>query len=228
MEADPEFPETFPWTATGELLGRLLERWELVADERGRSFVGRAQPGLRFTPPPLQAIGPETRDPRVYLDRLESGTGLVLVLLVQAGASALGLWRDGELLAHKVVKKYVVRGRGRAQPLHLKTRGKSRYGARLRLQGARAQLVETNEKLAEWRGRHGRFDQVFYSAPVRTWPELFRVAPRRSKGGRGLPVRIPLDVRVPCHAELLRVWRFLGRGSLARPRPDELPDELIG
>ena len=42
-------------------------------------------------------------------------------------------WRGEELVRHKVFKRYVVRGRGRAQPTHLKSKGKSRYGSRLRL-----------------------------------------------------------------------------------------------
>ena len=43
---------------------------------------------------------------------------------------------DGEIVHTKSIKKYVVRGRGRAQPTHLATKGKSRYGSRLRLQKA--------------------------------------------------------------------------------------------
>ena len=72
---------------------------------------------------------------------------------------ATRLWRDDELVAHKVVKKYVVRGRGRAQPLHLKTRGKSRYGSRLRLANAQvraelpaAEIVKAAGLTGELRG----------------------------------------------------------------------------
>ena len=100
----------------------------------GRCLVA---PMVRFHPP--LAVPIEDCTATEYLQRLESfRLGLHAVLLIQAGACALGLWRDEELLEHKAFKAYVVRGRGRAQPTHLKTRGKSRYGSRLRLQNHRA------------------------------------------------------------------------------------------
>ena len=58
----------------------------------------------------------------------------VVLLLLQAGAMAIGQWDVDELMYHKAIRRYVVRGHGRAQPLHARTKGKSRYGARLRLQ----------------------------------------------------------------------------------------------
>lgn len=52
--------------------------------------------------------------------------GPCCVVLVRAGAFALGLWDDDELVQHKAKKRYVTRGKGKAQLTHLKTRGKSR------------------------------------------------------------------------------------------------------
>jgi hypothetical protein len=52
---------------------------------------------------------------------------------MQAGHSALAYFEDGEMRHHKVIKKYMVRGNGKAQVGYLQTRGKSKAGSRIRL-----------------------------------------------------------------------------------------------
>jgi hypothetical protein len=127
----------------------------------------------------------------------------------------MGLWEGEALLAHKVIKKYVVRGKGKAQPTHLKTRGKSRYGSRLRLRNAQAQLVQTNEKLASWWAAHGAAEDVFVSCPKRTLPELFACSPPPPFPREAL-LRIPLDVHVPDFQELKNVYRRMSRGRVLK------------
>ena len=140
---------------------------------------------------------------------------------MRAGATALGLWRDDELLRHKVIKKYVVRGKGRAQPAHLKTKGKSRYGSRLRLQNARSQLVETNEKMIEWIRESGAFDVVLLSCPVRILADLSATEPPPPwVETASPPIRIPFHVHTPSFDELQRVRRRLTRGSIEISRVD--------
>ena len=209
--------ERFHWRETATRLTRLLEEWDLSVDAAGRWLEARdaaGAPVLRFYPPLVQRVGEPGPDPADYLAGLRDEFGLELVLLLQAGSAALGVWRDDELVAHKVIKKYVVRGRGRAQPAYLKTRGKSRYGSRLRLRNARALLVEVNQKLGEWAREWGAFERIFYSCPVRTWPELLRTKPPPPFGRDDPLVRIPVDVRVPGFEELLRVRRILTHGRL--------------
>jgi len=208
---------TFDWPATYRRLAELAAEHRLVADERGRGFIARDSEGAvvaRFESPRLlPALG---RDVDRYLSDADT-PGRHVVLLVQAGATAIGLWEDDDLLAHKVISKYVVRGKGRAQPTHLATKGKSRYGSRLRLRNARAQLVQTNEKLLEYQERFGTPRLVHFSAPVRTWPELFRVEPGPPFGQRdALLLKIPLDVHVPDFEELKRVRSRLARGLVTR------------
>ena len=204
----------FDWTETADELRRWLARGELLSDRKGRHFTGgddREQ--WRFTPPLVQGIPAETREAGDYLARLPESLGTQAVILLQAGAAAIGLWREDECLQHKVIKKYVVRGKGRAQPTHLKTAGKSRYGSRLRLRNARALLVELNERLCSWRDEEGPFDAVFYSCPVRTWPELWRLEPQ-PPFSRSQAIKIPKDVAIPGLNELMRVRRFLSRGCV--------------
>ena len=166
--------------------------------------------------PPLALLPGEDLEGSVlaaWLRELPGNLGLECLLLVQAGASAVGIWDDDELIRHKVIKKYVVRGKGRAQTLHLKTRGKSRYGSRLRLQNARAQLEETNQKLQDWWDELGEPERIVASCPVRTWPELFKAEPPPpfEKNDPRLR-RAGLDVRIPSFEELLRVRSLLYRG----------------
>jgi len=205
----------FPWPETHGRLAELAAKRRLVLDDGGRSYVAGDPHGeatVRFEPPRLlPALG---RDVDHYLRDAET-PGRHVVLLVQAGATAIGLWEDDDLIAHKVISKYVVRGKGRAQPTYLATKGKSRYGSRLRLRNARAQLVQTNEKLLEFWQRHGAPRLVHYSAPVRTWPELFRADPPPPFGQRdSVLLKIPLDVHVPNLEELKRVRARLARGRV--------------
>ena len=204
----------FSWEQTGEVLAELLARHEMVSD--GAGFVTRDEAGdliARFTPPLVQRVQNPDTSPQGYLADLPGELGTHLVLLLQAGAAALGLWQRGALVHHKVIKKYVVRGSGRAQPTHLKTRGKSRYGSRLRLQNHRKLLTEVNETLCSWVADVPDMDERFYSCPVRTWPELFGSKPPPPFEREGF-AKIPLDVHVPSFEELQRVYRELCRGRV--------------
>ena len=218
---DPSLPHrrTYPWTETRPLLAALDERWSLVAHEKGGSFASPVDPRVTFTPPLLQALRPGFTTPTAYLAALPPAPGRVLLVLLQAGAAALGLWDGDELLAHKAIKKYVVRGHGRAQPLHLSTRGKSRYGSRLRLRNAQRLLDELVAKAIAWQGEFGPFDAVLHSASPRAWGELLRQRPAPPFPTGPDCRRIPLDVHVPCFEELRRVRRHVARGSYTMPAP---------
>jgi hypothetical protein len=122
------------------------------------------------------------------------------------------------LLHHKASRRYVVRGHGKAQPLHRKTRGKSRYGARLRLQNWKRLLAETNARLRDYWRDFGAPERVFLAVPVRTLPELLAAepAPPFARDDPRLQ-RVPMHVHRPDFAELQRVRRWLGSGRLEVP-----------
>ncbi|MEZ5990562.1 MAG: hypothetical protein R3F30_15910 [Planctomycetota bacterium] len=141
--------------------------------------------------------------------------------MVQAGAAAMGYWDGDELLAHKAIKKYVVRGKGRAQPLHLKTRGKSRYGSRLRLQNWRAQLAEVHARLATWRAELGEPELWLLGCPDRLRAELRNASDDPEAWDRLAFARVPVHVHVPDFAELCRVHRLLGFGTIERFGPGD-------
>jgi hypothetical protein len=204
----------FPWQETGEQLAAFAERYPGVRADRG-VFAGD---GARLVPPFVLPPPWPGEEIAAYRARLPQGPGLHCLVLLQAGAAALGYWDDDELLAHKAQKRYVVRGHGKAQPAHLKTRGKSRYGARLRLQNWRRLLRDVNARLRLWWDELGEPAQVLWSVPVRSVPELFAAdpPPPLPRDDRRLR-RIPLHVHVPDFRELLRVRARLGRGRLELP-----------
>lgn len=205
----------------GEQVEAFLQRWsKAVADRRGQSF--RGAPGALLRVPllaPRVRAGELLRD---YAARLPGGAERSVLLLLRAGAMAVGYWDGDELLHHKAVRRYVVRGHGKAQALHAKTKGRSRYGARLRLQNWRRLLGETNERLRDYWHDYGAPERVFVAAPVRVMADLVAADPRppwvddAGEDG-GFVQRVPMHVHRPDHEELLRVRRWLGLGRLELP-----------
>ncbi len=206
--------QPFAWNETEARLTELWREHRLTFDAKRSIFVAE---GIEFVPPPCFPIAGESQhDPARYLERLPQRLRRMAIVLVHAGATALGLYDDDTLLAHKVIKKYVVRGNGKAQVLHLKTKGKSRYGSRLRLQNFESQLADTNAKLREWWAEFGAFDRVFRHCPERIAPEL-DAASSGPPWPRAFRVEsIPFHVHVPDFAELKRVRWKLVHGEIRR------------
>jgi hypothetical protein len=221
LPAEPAREVTrFAWQDAHEQLLAFAARWPAArADAKGRAFVDVAS-GARLVLPFVLPEAVPGAAPLAHAARLPSRIGRCCIVLLQAGAAAIGYWDGDELLRHRARKKYVVRGAGRAQPLHQKTKGKSRYGSRLRLLNWKHLLQETNELLHEcWRD-HGAPEQVFLSVPVRALADLFAAVPAPPFGrGDATVRRVPLHVHVPRHEELLRVRRWLLRGRLESPSP---------
>ncbi len=210
----PLHSERFPYPETAGRLRALMRERRLEPIRHGFATVAGDRPRIELYPPIVQRR-PSISDPEVFLATLEDDLGVRLVVLVQAGAAALGILDQGHLVRHKVIKKYMVRGKGRYQGTHLKTKGKSRYGSRLRLQKAVEFFLEINRKLGEWDDEAGPFARVYLSCPVRLANELYgaKVPPPFERGDQRLE-KIPLTVRVPSFQELRRICYELTHGSL--------------
>jgi hypothetical protein len=185
---------------------------------RGRSFVDAAT-GARllipFVLPPLQP----GEAPPDYAARMPEHLGRICLLLLQAGASAMGYWDGAELVRHKAEKRYVVRGNGKAQPTHRKTRGKSRYGSRLRLLNWKRLLAGANRRLGLWWSELGEPEQFFVSVPIRSMSDLFAADPAPPIARDDARVRrVPVHAHIPDFRELQRVHRLLLRGRLELPK----------
>ena len=88
------------------------------------------------------------------------------LLIMEAGRAAIGSVKEGKLVVHKNIRKYMVRKKqGKAQLTHLKSKGKSRYGSRLRLQETIEYFDEIIEKLES--EHYSQSPYVFYHCPVR-------------------------------------------------------------
>ena len=207
---------TFPWTETEDRLREVLADHRLERGDDGRSWVAE---GLVFTPPWIQDRGAEWQGVDDFLASLDDPPGIHAIALVRAGATSLGVWDDDELLAHKAFKRYVVRGNGKAQQTHLSTKGKSRYGSRLRLQNARRQLEETNERLVDWAESYGPFRFVLAGGPRRLWSDLRATKPDQPFDEAAISW-LPFHTHTPTHEELLRVRRKVVRGRIEIAEPE--------
>ena len=195
--------------------GACADRAGVVFREAASGAAG-AGPTLRL---PLLAPRAAPLEPIArYAGRLPGAPERHVLLLLRAGAMAVGYWDGAELLHHKASRRYVVRGHGKAQPLHAKTRGRSRYGARLRLQNWKRLLGETTARLHAYWDELGAPDRVFVAAPVRVWADLLAAAPPPpfARGDARLQ-RVPMHVHRPDFAELLRVHGWLAHGRLELP-----------
>lgn len=202
---------TFGWAETPARLRQFAEPGEPTLDSQRRVFV--RPDGAEFHPPPIARPGDDTRDVDDFLREWPERLPSMCLVLLRAGATALGRWDAEELVAHKVIKKYVVRGNGKAQRTHLSTKGKSRYGSRLRLQNARRQLEETNERLVAWWGEFGVARTVIYAAPDRLWSDLFEARPAPPFEKREA-WRVTMHTHTPGFEELKRVRRWTLRGRV--------------
>ena len=209
----------FPWTEVRQRIAELARLGSLSVAQDHKSFAATGPDGApvaQLFPPPCLPIG--ALSPAAYVSALPATLGTLLVFLVRAGACACGVWKDDELILHKVIKKYVVRGNGRAQTSYRKTKGKSRAGSRLRLRNAQSLLEETNARLIAWQRQVGRFDRVFFYAPERLRSDLFGADPAPPFTSDDPRVAlIPTHVHEPGFEELLRVHRFLTHGRVVLP-----------
>jgi hypothetical protein len=132
-----------------------------------------------------------------------------LIILAQAGSASLGYAENGELIHHKVIKKYMIRkSQGKSQLSHLKTKGKSRLGSRIRLQQTDQFFNEIHEKIEEW-GVVNHAEVILYNCPVRLWSFLFDEADKPSFDPKDARlVKIPLDLDTPGHDTLKYVVKY--------------------
>jgi hypothetical protein len=147
-----------------------------------------------------------------YLDGVAAVPLPYFLILIQAGHSALAYFKEGELVHHKVIKKYMVRGNGKAQVGYLQSRGKSKAGSRIRLANTVSFFEDINEKLREWE-KVDEAARILVSCPLSLQALWFgsKVTPPFAKDD-GRVLKVPLDVQRPDLEELERVNRVICRG----------------
>jgi hypothetical protein len=150
----------------------------LDAEKHGFSVVdnGKALFSFRF---PLLWPVPLTESLSYYLEDLpDTFSDTWNLLLMEAGRAALASVNNNLIVAHKNIRKYMVRKKqGKAQLTHLNSKGKSRYGSRLRLQETEEFFEEILDRL--YSEPYVKTPLIFYNCPVRLKACLAEAAQER-------------------------------------------------
>ncbi len=148
-----------------------------------------------------------------------------LMLLVQSGSSSVGVFKGEECLSHKVFSAYMVRKKqGKSQIKHLKTKGKSRAGSRMRLASGVEFFEDINERLQ----RHfseNEFDRIAFSCSKILMPYLYgsKVETPFDKKDERI-YKIPKHLHQPNFEVMLGLQKFLNQGELVIPESVEEED----
>lgn len=149
-----------------------------------------------------------------YTVKLSEDLPTFLVLLLRAnGNASIGYVEQGKLLNHKVIRKYMVRQKqGKSQIKHLKTRGKSRAGSRVRLEQTIEFAEEINQKLIDWETEDA--ERILVSSSIDVWNLLFKVnvLPPFAKRDERLR-KIPYHIHTPNFQELKKIVRLVTFGK---------------
>jgi hypothetical protein len=173
----------------------------LILDEVGNERVTFRLP---ITIPPPETVSISEEKPVHYV-----------ILLVQSGSCAIGYFENGINLNHKVFRAYMVRKkRGVSQVKHLKTKGKSRAGSRVRLAETEEFFEHINERLQDYFSKH-KIDRIALSVSKILIPYLFnsKVATPFDKRDERI-FKIPKHIHTPIYEVLLDANKFLQKGEL--------------
>lgn len=150
-----------------------------------------------------------------YMEQVSEDLPNYIILLLRAsGNASIGYFEQGKMLNHKVIRKYMVRQKqGKSQLKHLKTKGKSRMGSRVRLQETIEFGQEINQKLWDWETEGA--ERILVSSSIDVWNLLFSVEPLPPFEKRDVRLRkIPYHIHNPTLDELKRVARLITFGRL--------------
>ncbi len=146
--------------------------------------------------------------------RLDAEVTYVMVL-VQSGSASIGVFQNEGCLEHKVYGSYMVRKKqGKSQIKHLKTKGKSRAGSRVRLASTLEFFENINTRLQAHFNQY-EFDRIAMSCSKILIPYLFNskvVTPFDKRDER--IYRIPRHLHQPNYEVMLGMQRYLNKGEL--------------
>lgn len=138
-----------------------------------------------------------------------------LMLLVQTSSASVGVFEDDECLEHKVFTAYMVRKKqGKSQIKHLKTKGKSRAGSRVRLAKGLEFFDSINTRITR-HCQENEFDRIAFSCSKILMPYLFGAkvpTPFDRKDER--IYKIPKHLHQPTFEVMLGMQRFLNKAEL--------------
>ena len=140
-----------------------------------------------------------------------------VLCIVQSSMATVGLFHGKDCLAHKVFTAYMVRKKqGVSQIKHLKTKGKSRAGSRIRLASGLEFFEGINGRLQN-HFEAFEIERIAFSCSKILLPHFYGakvMPPFDKKDLRLLP--IPRHIEKPTHEEMMRAHRFLTYAELTR------------
>lgn len=135
--------------------------------------------------------------------------------LIRAGQAVTGYFHQGILIDHKVFRAYMVRQKqGKSQIKHLKTKGKSRAGSRIRLAETMQFFEEINERLSSYADQFP-IDFWGISCAKTMWPFYFSSAspPPFSQKATNL-IEVPFHISQASFEELRKAGDLLQKFQL--------------
>ncbi len=153
---------------------------------------------------------------QTYFLKLQEAPPPYLILLIQAESASYAFCELGNIIEHKVNRAYTVRKKqGKSQEKHLRQKGKSRLGSRIRLQQSEKFYKAINQNLQKWEFIIPSAEYVFYHADVRVLHSFFEINQNCiiQKNDRRLS-KLPFDVKRPNYDELNRINYLMNTGHL--------------
>lgn len=152
-----------------------------------------------------------------------------VMVLVQSGSASIGVFEDEQCLEHKVFGSYMVRKKqGKSQIKHLKTKGKSRAGSRVRLASTIEFFENINTRLQGHFDEY-KFDRIALSCSKILIPYLFNSKVPTPFDRRDERVyKIPRHLHQPNYEVMLGMQRYLNKGELVfdeMRNPELNPDD---
>ncbi|KAK9811367.1 hypothetical protein WJX72_002656 [[Myrmecia] bisecta] len=142
--------------------------------------------------------------------------GMQLITCLSHESAALGIWREGQLVRHKVIRGYTVRRtQGKAQLTYIQGGGGAKSkGSAIRAKEAIRLFHKIALKLREWKSEIAACNQVYASGTVRVWNAIYGTRkppplPRDDPRWR----RLGIGVRLPRLPDLERAYNTISHGS---------------
>ena len=158
---------------------------------------------------PITIVPPGIADPLK-----DEGMYYVLVL-IRSGTAAIGCFFEGKNIDHKIFRAYMVRKKqGKSQIKHLKTKGKSREGSRIRMAETFRFFENINERLNVYFDAYP-IGRIGISCPATLTPYLYNSKekpPFRKHDARIM--KIPTHIANPTYDILNKSNGFLLHGEL--------------
>ncbi|KAK9862979.1 hypothetical protein WJX84_005406 [Apatococcus fuscideae] len=215
---------SFDWSATETVIRHCIgecqdNKWTTT---RG-GFMAAGPSGkatCQIDLPSMMAVeNGEYQHPNDYLFSMPNAvTSQHFIALLAADAAALGVWRNGDLLRHRVLTGYTVRKQqGKAQMAYQRQGGGGRsVGARIRKRETRRLFQAVSDTFVEWQEDITPCRNLYYAGVTRVWNEVWDSKRPAATLTRDDPrwIKVPKSIRRPRFKVLEHIAFELSHGRV--------------